>query len=115
MFWTRQHERALLEDQDPSAARRVLQEESVGHHGAEGPTADNNDIKVPALIPDILCGGIDRLLQRVAEEPAHVVEGERRGLGAQQRGHERLPSGVSAVHHVCPGQPKRTLSGVGNL
>src|SRR5207302_7071125 len=45
--------------------------------------ADNNRVELPLPTTDRLSGAVERLLQGVAEEPPHIVQGEGRGFGTE--------------------------------
>jgi len=72
----RQHETARLRARGCAAARAVGDEKMFRDDGAKGTPADDDQVEVAPSSGDSLRGAIERFLQRVAEEPPHVVQGK---------------------------------------
>ena len=79
-----QNERAGLEHEDASAACAVGDKKMFRGDGAERASADHNHVEIASPSRNGLRRAVDGFLQRVAQKPPHVVQGERSGLRAQQ-------------------------------
>src|SRR6185436_8661542 len=86
----RKDEGTGFEHEDASAARGIRDEQMLCDYRAERATADDDDIEIPPASADRLDAAVECLRQSVAEEAAHIVQGERRRFGCQRRGHRLL-------------------------
>ena len=68
--------------------RRVIEQQALRNDRPKAAAAHDDDVEVPSRAADCLRGAVERFLQRICEEAAHGVEGERGEFGRQRLLHE---------------------------